>query len=167
MSWDFFMSSYGSELTQALLVGTLLGAIVGVIALTAEDAGEGVSRVIFGIILGGLLMLGYEVFRIGGILGYNMSIFTVERGSQAAPLLFSAFIHIIQAGLLGGILMLVSLAPLRALIGAAAGVIIGIISALGVWYLLGLIGYSVPLLVFGIAVVAVVWVFLEIMPSGS
>ncbi|MDX1688528.1 MAG: hypothetical protein R3248_11135 [Candidatus Promineifilaceae bacterium] len=166
----FLLTNGPQELTGALLIGGVIGIFIGVVFLTASSASEGIQRVLVGLLLGVLLMGGYQALTLGPEIGRGLrSIdpnFTDPAG-QGGTLLFDAFILIIEAGLAGALLMVVSLAPFRALMGALAGLIIGTISGILIWFGLDLLDLVVPNVIFGALSLGLVLYFFELLPFGT
>lgn len=162
-------STYSGLLTDALTIGTVIGALVGVVVFTAESAGEGLQRVIFGMIVGGIVMGLYQAVAISGIAGVGI-------GNPLNPLLQSDVDSFgvrvlrgieltVQAALLGGLFMVVSLAPFRALKGALAGVIIGAVAGLASWFALSYVSTSIPLVIYYVLILGLVVFIVENLPG--
>lgn len=165
----FLLTNGPQELTGALLIGGVIGICIGVVFLTATSASEGVQRVLVGILIGVLLMGGYQALTLGPTVGQGLRTvdpnFTDPSG-QGGTLVFDAFILIIEAGLVGGLLMVVTLAPFRAFLGGLAGLIIGTVSGILIWFGLDLLDLVVPNVIFGALSLGLVLYFFELLPFG-
>lgn len=166
---NYFLSYDTVIFANALLVGGFVGAIVGLVALTAHTASEGLARVFAGILTGALVMIAYQALTTGAAVGMGLqnvtNLFRIEGGVGGQPLL-DAFLLIIYAGLIGGLLMIVSLAPLRALIGAVAGGILGTAAGTLVWFTLDYLDVNVPVILFATFSLGLILFFLEVLPLG-
>lgn len=163
------LNQFSGLLTDALTIGAVIGAFVGVVAFTAESASEGIQRVIFGFIVGGIIMGLIQAVMISGVAGIGF-------GTQFNPLLqsevgsfggmiYQAIVLTLQAALAGGLLMIVSLAPFRALKGGLAGVIIGTVAAYLSWLTLRYLATPIPVVIYYILVFGLVLFIIENLPG--
>ena len=166
----FLLANGPQEFTGALIIGGVIGRFVGVVFLTASSASEGIQRVLVGMLIGVLLMGGYQALTVGPEIGQGLRsvdpAFTDPSG-QGGTVLVDAVIRILQAGLVGGLLMVVSLAPFRAFLGALAGLIIGTLSGVIAWYALDLLNMAVPTVIFGVLSLGLVLYLFELLPLSS
>jgi len=166
----FLLTNGPQDFTGALIIGGVIGVFVGVVFLTASSASEGIQRVLVGMFIGVLLMGGYQALTVGPEIGEGLRILEPEYtdpSGQGGNVLFDAVLRVIQAGLVGGLLMVISLAPLRALLGGLAGLIIGTVSGILIWFGLDLLDLAVPLVIFGALSLGLVLYFFELLPFGS
>lgn len=165
---SILLSYYSGVLTEALTIGAIIGAIVGVIVFTASSASEGLQRVVFGFVLGGVLMGVFQAIIIGTTAGVGVGntlnpLLQAEVGPFGS-LVFNAILLSFGAALAGGLFMVVSLAPLRALLGAVAGAILGMVSGLAAWGVLRYVDARVPLVIFYILIFGIVLFILDNLP---
>lgn len=165
------LSNFSGLLTDALTIGAIIGAFVGVVVFTAESAAEGIQRVIFGFIVGGIVMGVFQAILISGVAGVGLGApFNPMRQSEVGS--FGAVVYrgielTVQAALAGGLLMIVSLAPFRALKGALAGVIIGTVASYLSWFVLRYVDTAVPLIIYYVLVLGLVLFIIENLPRRS
>ncbi len=161
-------STYSGLLSEALTIGAIIGALAGIIVYTASSASEGVQRVLLGILVGGVLMGVYQAIIIsqaaGVTGGSGLNPLLQSRMGPFGGLVYRGAILTLQAALLGGLLMVVSLAPLRALQGAVAGVIIGSVAAFLSWGALSFVDTRVPLVIFYVLILGLVLFIIENIP---
>lgn len=166
----FLFTNGPQEITGALIIGGVIGIFIGIVFLTASSATEGIQRVLVGMLLGVLLMGGYQALTVGPDIGQGLRTidpnFTDPSG-QGGSLLLDAVIRVIQAGLAGALFMVVSLAPFRAFLGALAGLIIGTVCGIIVWFGLDLLEVTVPNIIFGGLSLGLVLYFFELLPFSS
>ena len=167
---DYFLSYNTVIFANALLVGGIVGVFVGIVALTAHSASEGISRVMAGMLAGAILMIGYQALVTGVGMGMGLEnatdFFRIEGEVGGQPLL-NMFILIIEAALIGGLFMITTLAPLRALIGALVGGILGTFAGMAVWFTLDYLDVTVPVILFAAFSLGVILFFFEVLPFGS
>lgn len=166
----FLLTTGPQEFTGALIIGGAVGVFVGVVFLTASSASEGIQRVLIGMLIGAVLMGVYQALTVGPAIGEGLRILQPEftdPSGQGGNVLFDAFLRVLQAALAGGLLMIISLAPFRAFLGALAGLIMGTISGVIVWFGLDLLDLTVPLVIFGAISLGLVLYFFELLPFGS
>jgi len=165
----FLLTNGPQDFTGALIIGGVIGIFVGVVFLTASSASEGIQRVLIGMLIGVLLMGGYQALTVGPEIGQGLRSvdpnFTDPSG-QGGTILFDAVLRVIQAGLAGALLMVISLAPFRAFLGGLAGLIIGTISGIIIWFGLDLLEVVVPTVIFGALSLGLVLYFFELLPFG-
>lgn len=162
------LATYQGLVMQAITIGAVLGVIGGVVLLTAEDASQRLNAITLGVFIGFLGMTVYQLIRLDNIIHWRSVGFTpafqrviYEQGA----VFWEGFLRIIQASFLGGVVMLVFLAPGRALKGALIGLGLGVVSALVVWGILRLAGVGAfPQLFFALLVASVFLFLFEIMP---
>ncbi|MDX1662225.1 MAG: hypothetical protein R3272_00425 [Candidatus Promineifilaceae bacterium] len=166
----YFLSYDTMIFANALLVGGAIGAVVGIVALTAHSASEGLALVFTGILVGAILMIGYQALATGWAVGLGLEnafrVFELE-GDVGGQRLLDMLLLIIYAAFIGGLVMVVSLAPLRALIGAIAGAIMGTVAGTMVWLTLDYLDVSVPVILFASFALGVVLFFFEVLPLGG
>ena len=162
---SFFLENFSGLMLDAITTGAILGAVAGVIAFTAASASEGLARVFVGIIAGGLIVGVYQALRIGaaaGIIGIDLLDPGVGGNVDAlGTLLFDGIVLTLEAAFVGGLIMIVFLAPGRAILGALAGVVMGIIAGLIAWGLLEVVDIRVPQVLFYAMIVGILLVFLD------
>ena len=162
------LATYQGLVTQAITIGAILGVIGGIVLLTAEDARLRMNAITLGVFVGFLGMLLYQAVRLDNLTNWSSLGFSLAMERliyEQGPLFWEAFLRIVQASFLGGVLALIFVAPGRALKGALLGVALGVISALVVWGGLRLAGVGAFTQLFFALLVASVFLFLfEIMP---
>lgn len=161
------ISYYSGAFNDALTIGAIIGALAGIVVYTASSASEGVQRVLIGFLVGGLVMGLYQAVLVSQAAGVGGDSFNPLLQSRVGPfgsMLERAIILTVQAALVGGLLMVASLAPLRAIKGALLGVIIGSVAAVAAWAGLRLIETPVPLIIFHILVLGLVMFIMESLP---
>ena len=162
-------SYYSGVLVDALTIGAIVGVLAGIVIFTASSAAEGLQRVLLGFIIGGVVMgviqavLISTAAGVGGGNSFNPLLGT-EVGSFGG-VVYRGIVLTVQTALAGGFLMVVSLAPFRALKGALAGLIIGTIAAFLSWGALQFIDTAVPLVVFYVLVLGVVLFIIDHLPA--
>lgn len=166
----FLLTNGPQEFTGALIIGGVIGTFVGVIFLTASSASEGIQRVLVGMLIGALLMGGFQALTVGPQIGQGLRAvdptFT-DPGGQGGSILLNAVMRVLQAALAGGLLMVISLAPFRAFLGALAGLLIGTVSAIIAWFALDLLDLVVPTVIFGVLSLGLILYFFELLPFSS
>lgn len=164
-------STFSGLLTDALTIGAIVGAVAGVVVFTAESASEGIQRVLFGFIVGGIIMAVIQGILISGVFGVgvgrSLNPLLQEDVGPFGGVVYRGLVLTLQAALAGGLLMVVSLAPFRAVKGALAGVIIGTIAALLSWVVLQYLGTPIPLVIYYVLVLGLVVFIIENLPGGS
>lgn len=162
------LATYQGLVTQAITIGAILGVIGGIVLLTAEDARLRMNAITLGVFVGLFGMLLYQAIHLDNIIHWRSlgSSTALQRVIfEQGALFWEAFLRIVQASFLGGVLALVFIAPGRALKGALLGVALGVISALVVWGGLRLAGVGAfPQLFFALLVASVFLFLFEIMP---
>ena len=162
------LATYQGQVTQAITIGAILGVIGGIVLLTAEDARLRMNAITLGVFVGFLGMLLYQAVRLDNLTNWSSLGFSLAMERliyEQGPLFWEAFLRIVQASFLGGVLALIFVAPGRALKGALLGVALGVISALVVWGGLRLAGVGAfPQLFFALLVASVFLFLFEIMP---
>jgi hypothetical protein len=167
---DVIFSFYSGILTDALIAGAVIGAAVGIVVFTASTASEGLHRVIIGILGGGIIMGAIQGVLISSAVGTGGSGINplMQRQADAfGNLAVGGIILTVQAALIGGLFMVVSLAPWRAVKGAIAGAIVGTVAGAGAWGIVRLLKSSVPLVVFYALILGLVLFVLDNIPRGS
>ncbi|HSM56415.1 MAG TPA: hypothetical protein VK879_09705 [Candidatus Sulfomarinibacteraceae bacterium] len=165
---SIFFTYYSGVLNDALIAGALIGAALGIIVFGAASASEGMERVIFGFLLGGLIMGLVQAFLImsatgvglGTSLGPMLDVGAGPVGSMVAE----GVTRTVQAAFAGGLLMVISLAPVVAMKGALAGGVIGIVSGLAAWWLTGYVDVALPLIIFYMLIAGVILFVLDNLP---
>jgi hypothetical protein len=165
---SIFFSYYSGILGDALISGAILGAIVGIVIFSAESTSESIHRVMFGFLLGGLLMGAYQAFLIASVTGVSigtsfnplLSVGADSVGKMAAD----AITRTVQAAIAVGLLMVISIAPVVAFKGAIVGAITGTVAGLGAWRLLEFVDTGIPLVVFYVLLIGVILFILENLP---
>ena len=165
------LSTFSGLLSDALTIGAVLGALTGIVVFTAQSAGEGIQRVIVGMIVGGIIMGLYQLLVISGVAGIGLGtpfnpLLQDEVGSFGA-MVYRGIILTVQAALAGGLLMVISLAPFRALKGALAGAIIGAVAALASWFALSYIATPIPLVIYYVLVFGIILFIIENLPRST
>ena len=163
-------SYYNGGFNDALTIGAIIGALAGVIVFTTSSASDGMQRVLVGFLVGGILMGLYQAVIISQAAGVGGNTFNPLLQSRVGPfgsLLERGIVLTLQAAFVGGLVMVASLAPVRALKGALAGLIIGSLAALLAWAGLRLIDTPVPLIVFYILILGIVVFIMESLPSSG
>lgn len=166
----FLLSTGPQDFTGALIIGGAVGAFIGLVFLTATSASEGVQRVLVGMLIGFVLMGAYQALTVGPEMGEGIRILQpefTEPSGGGGNVLFNAALSIIQAGIAGGLVMIFTLSPFRALLGALAGVIIGTVSGAIAWGALDLLNMAVPTIIFGVFSFGLTLYFFELLPFSS
>jgi hypothetical protein len=167
---DVIFSFYNGILTDALVAGAIIGAAVGIVVFTAGTASEGLNRVVVGILAGGIIMGAIQGVLISSAVGTGGSGINplMQRQADAfGTLAVGGIILTIEAAIVGGLFMVVSLAPWRAVKGAVAGLIVGTVAGAGAWGIVQLLKSSVPLVVFYALIFGLVLFVLDNIPRGS
>lgn len=166
----FLMANGPQEFTGALIIGGVIGLFAGVVFLTTSSASEGIQRVLIGMLIGALLMGAYQALTVGPQIGQGLRTidpnFTDPSG-QGGTILLDAALRVIQAGLAAGLLMVISLAPFRAFLGALAGLIIGTVAGIIAWFALDLLNLAVPTIIFGVLSLGLILFLFELLPLSS
>ncbi|MDT8307727.1 MAG: hypothetical protein RRC07_17465, partial [Anaerolineae bacterium] len=157
---EILLGSYQGVLTEALTVGVLVGVAAGIILFTVDDAGDRFRLIVVGVLGGAFLMLIYQALALGDVVAWRTRGFNREFEQAVytqGPAFWHAVLRIIQAGIGGGILMFIFLAPARALRGALLGLLMGVSAAFVVWGALRLLeAPNLPLVLFGALVAGLV-----------
>jgi len=165
---SILFSYFSGVMADALTIGAVIGSLAGIVVFTASSAGEGVQRVLVGFIAGGIIMGLIQAVIISGAAGIgpggSLDMLLPSRVSSVGAVVQRGLILTVQAALVGGLLMVVSLAPLRALKGGMIGVIIGAIAAFLAWGVLQYVDTTVPLVIFGVLVLGLVLFIIENIP---
>src|SRR5690606_27619676 len=107
-----FFSYYSGILSDALISGAILGAIIGIIIFSAESTSESIQRVMVGFLLGGLLMGGFQAFRIAYITGVSVGTSfnpLLSVGAESVgEMVVEAITWTVQAAIAVGLLMVIS-----------------------------------------------------------
>lgn len=165
--WEI-LATYQGLITQALTIGAILGVAGGIVLMTAEDASQRLNAITLGVFIGFLGMTLYQLIRLDNLIHWRSLGFTLAMQRviyEQGGLFWEAFLRVVQASFAGGVLMLIFLAPGRALKGALLGMALGVASALAVWGILRLAGVGAfPQLFFALLVAAVFLFLYEVMP---
>lgn len=152
---ELLISNYNGTLSQALQLGISLGVMVGIIIFTLVVADGGQFRVAFGLLIGGLLMGLLQSVQVGQLIASAANQNTLVIGSvqmdMVAQAAISGFFRTIEAAILGGLIMIIVFSPGEAIRGAAIGFVVGVVSALAGWALLGLFNVQPPNYLFALA----------------
>lgn len=165
------LANFSGVLSDALTIGAIIGAVVGVVVFTASSAGEGMQRVVFGFIVGGIVMGVMQALIIGQAAGVGMggsfNPLLQSRVGSFGDIVYRGIVLTIQAALAGGLLMIISLAPFRAVKGALLGTIIGSAAAFAAWWVLQTVGAAVPLVLFYVLILGLVVFVIEMIPTRA
>lgn len=156
---DLLLATFDGTLTQALIVGSLVGAIAGITTFTATSAGERTHYIIVGALGAGLLVAVYQGLQLASFWGVDLLAGTTS--GTAGAVLLTSFVRIAGAAFLGGILTLAFVAPGRAVLGALGGIIVGVIASVILWFVLDWLGETIPVLLYGLAVLAIMLFMFE------
>lgn len=167
----YFLSYYSGLLPDALTIGAIVGVLAGVILFTASSAGEGVHRVLIGVLAGGIIMGLFQAVVIANAAGVggngSLNPLFQSRVDSFGGVVYRGIVLTVQAAFAGGLFMIVSLAPLRAFKGALAGLIIGSVSAVLAWGLLQFIDTAIPIVIFYVLVLGLVLFIIENLPRRA
>jgi hypothetical protein len=159
---------YQGLISQALTVGALLGVVGGVVLFTVKDASLRLNAVTVGVFAGGLGMAVYQLVRLDRLVdwtGRGFSVGMKQMLYENGGLFWEAFLRVVQSAFIGAVVMLVFLAPGRALKGALIGAFLGMASGVIVWGILRLVAApTMPQLFFGLLVAGVFLFLYDLMP---
>ena len=105
------LATYQGLVTQAITIGAILGVIGGIVLLTAEDADAderhypGRFRRLSGMLL-------YQAVRLDNLTNWVVGLLPGDGAAiyEQGPLFWEAFLRIVQASFLGGVLALIFVA---------------------------------------------------------
>lgn len=164
------LASYTGSLSEALAIGAVLGLIGGVILFTVDQAAERIQRIVVGMLAGGFGMAVYQAFRVSNLLGSRLSRVDPAFRDVAYSegwLFWNAVLRTLQMALLGGLFMIVSVAPARALQGALGGLGLGLVTGIISWAALQLLAAPIiPRVVFGMLALGVFLFLYDLQPFG-
>lgn len=168
--WEI-LATYQGEITQALAVGAILGVVGGIVLMTVEDASQRLTAITLGVFIGFLGMTLYQLVRLDTLIHWRSLGFTLALEQvvyNQGGLFWEAFLRVVQASFVGGVLVLGFLAPGRALKGALFGATLGVASAFAVWGALRLAGVGAfPQIFFALLVAAVFLFLFEALPRRA
>jgi hypothetical protein len=156
---ELLLVSFDGTMTQALIVGAIVGAFAGIITFTASSASERTHYIVLGALIGGLLVAAYQGLQLASLWGIDL--FSGETTGTAGEVLLTSLLRIAGAAFLGGVITLAFVAPARAFLGGIGGIVVGIVASLLLWLVLQYLGETLPLLLYGIAVLAVMLFIFE------
>lgn len=166
---SILFSYYSGVFADALTAGAFIGALAGIVVFTAASAAEGIQRVLLGFVIGGIVMGVIQAVIISTTTGVggDMSINPLlqSEAGQFGGVLYRGIVLTVQTALGAGLLMVISLAPFRALKGAIAGLIIGSVAAFLSWGALQFVDTAIPLVIFYILVLGVVLFIIDHLPA--
>ena len=156
---DLMLASFDGTMTQALMIGTLVGVFAGIITFTASSASERTHYIALGALVAGLLVAIYQGLRLFGF--WDVGLFSGRTTATAGQLLFASVFAIAGAAFLGGVLTLAFVAPGRAFLGGLGGALVGVVASVLLWVTLQWLGETLPLILYGVAVLAVMLFIFE------
>lgn len=156
---DLLLASFNGTMMQALIIGSIVGAFAGIITFTATSASERTHYIVLGALVGGLLVAVYQGLQVASF--WNVDLFAGRTTGTAGEVLLTSLVRITAAAFLGGMLTLIFVAPGRAFLGGLGGVVVGIVASVLLWLTLRYLGQTLPLLLYGVAVLAVMLFIFE------
>lgn len=150
---------YNGTFSQALLMGTIVGVIVGVLLQVGTSSAEDQFRIFFGFLAGVVLMGGFQAVQLGRLVATGIGQALESYGDASLDVIagrvVAGFYRIAEAGIAGALLMLILFSPVNALRGAIGGALLGVLASLVVWLFVLLVGVRMPLLFFAVLVVVI------------
>jgi hypothetical protein len=156
---ELLLASFDGTLQQALIIGSIVGAFAGILMFAATSAAERTNYVIIGALAGGLLVAIYQGLQLAGFWGIDL--FSGQTTGEAGELMWTSVWRIAGAALGGGLLVLIFVAPARSFLGGLGGVVVGAIASVLLWLTLSTIGQTLPVVIYGLAVFAVMLFLFE------
>lgn len=150
---ELLLVTFDGTMTQALMIGAVVGAFAGIITFTATSGSERTHYIVLGALAGGLLVAIYQGLQLASFWGVDL--FAGRTTGTVGEILMTSLVRIAGAAFLGGVLTLAFVAPGRAIMGGLGGIVVGVIASVLLWLTLSYIGETLPLLLYGVAVLAV------------